>query len=1052
MSAALAHRQALVIEPFDSALDWQQNASTLRWTNATDVELDADAYAGAGSLKITLEESVDVEVGAMLDGHVWAACGAATHVSVACRVTGGSATVALGLADDEMRWTPPTQINDDLAWFEVEHEMPGSQFHGWVVRLSVDVAGSRAVVHLDNIACFSDQGGIIGHALTLPSWDSSLETMVWQQEFYGAQNVAEERTRIVLANGSMGVNYTLQQTENWGGFMSFMHSAAGAAYYNLTSLDDVLVPAVAFNVDVEVPQSSPQRGHLRFILMDSSDCAGDACTSQDLEQYYSFHYVLDDAQSLRVTTMLQGDGSVDSPFWRTGWVGQVGNDFLDVSNIKGFRFELNIDSVGEILSTTAGHISLSNVSIVEEGPQVTCSSGANAVPLLQFRVNSFVQFEFSRQKCCEQCMKDPACLYYATDEKNCYTGAELSSSEVYLIDTTYELAHYQSYWMPAHHDELCAVCDCQNQVADCSGRDHVSVPVATSRQDIKILDLSSNPRLAVILALRNLPELEEVRLAGTPITFIAPSVLDDAPLVTFDDVSRALNVVRSEDELYGHACCGLGNLTNGMHFCDFSYHEPGIDSSYEEFVQFGFGAELYSVTPSSTFLHEAAESPKKCAEYCELIEECKYWTIDQRWKNSENRCDLLASRNQTFYVKSNRSDDYGDPDQLTPGFVSGIPARMRFVEVPAFVVEPTNLIDVTGPARATVVTYNLTLGAPPTRGAVRLYPSLASTYSTTWNVTFEPASLAWYVSTWNRSQTVRVHIAPCDNYASETLPIVHHVDACDAAFLAHPAPEVYVRIDASRPSSSSSSTEEIPGALAFGILLAGVSLVALAGFLTLRYKPAKRGVTRLIVALTSPEFCSALGVVFTVADVTTDFMSYFFVVRYDDDASMGFKVCFGFFLVVALGLSVVSLSPTVASLRSLYAAKRNEEETDEEISIEETKDEQREDASDSSGVTTPRKILKLLRFSRTSWSSMSQTELDEAENLMTFMLFVGEDVPMLILNLTYILYVKHGSFTAQPIFLVSFCLTLIVLGTKLQKILAMHGSFESTRDIFNHVG
>jgi hypothetical protein len=70
-------------------------------------------------------------------------------------------------------------------------------------------------------------------------------------------------------------------------------------------------------------QSQPERAHyLRLILLDDSHCTSQNCSlspGQGLENYYSFHYVLDDEPGWKeLQIRLQGNADAGSPFWRTG--------------------------------------------------------------------------------------------------------------------------------------------------------------------------------------------------------------------------------------------------------------------------------------------------------------------------------------------------------------------------------------------------------------------------------------------------------------------------------------------------------------------------------------------------------------------------------------------------------------------------------------------------------------------------------------------------------------------------------------------------------------
>ena len=100
------------------------------------------------------------------------------------------------------------------------------------------------------------------------------------------------------AASPLRLNYTLEQSKNWGGFLDVEHVAPGAGYYSLSAAS-----AISLAYRVGGASSSPGRAHVRIILLDSSDCrSGDNCDAypgRSLENYYSFHYILDSAERRR---------------------------------------------------------------------------------------------------------------------------------------------------------------------------------------------------------------------------------------------------------------------------------------------------------------------------------------------------------------------------------------------------------------------------------------------------------------------------------------------------------------------------------------------------------------------------------------------------------------------------------------------------------------------------------------------------------------------------------------------------------------------------------
>lgn len=203
----------------------------------------------------------------------------------------------------------------------------------------------------------------------------------WHTEVYnnvGNINLTLTEQDVAFGKRALLIDYQVQQNESWGGFVSFRsiddfsttrhHSCLGATHLSLW-------------YRILQPQSSIGRVHLRLILYDDSDCVTACDNEQNLEVYYSFHYILDaDAASDRALTgnasavkgfeweelriELRGDGNAKSPFWRTGWSGTVGNGVLDLDRIKGWRIELSIDSQGGIGSSSSGALVVDQLSCV----------------------------------------------------------------------------------------------------------------------------------------------------------------------------------------------------------------------------------------------------------------------------------------------------------------------------------------------------------------------------------------------------------------------------------------------------------------------------------------------------------------------------------------------------------------------------------------------------------------------------------------------------------------------------------------------------------------
>mmetsp|Transcript_30352 Transcript_30352/g.36045 ORF Transcript_30352/g.36045 Transcript_30352/m.36045 type:complete len:453 (-) Transcript_30352:2434-3792(-) len=449
-----------------------------------------------------------------------------------------------------------------------------------------------------------------------------------------------------------------------------------------------------------------------IILMDGSDCIENCSLNpdQNLENYYSFNYILDDNSldpwSGNIIVALEGDSDSSSPFWCPGWTGVVGYDVLDSSYIKGFRFELSVDSQGDVGSLVSGIIALKDLSATSKYNTSLSDPDKNEInsPLcvkeagLHFNtyddLSSFRRVEFLGSKCCETCQADVDCIYAFSSQEDCWMTSYLHPDSVSLLDTEFKQSTSTAFWMDdlMKRGEICTLCTCQesNSNIDCRGKDLAILPkVFLPLWMPRILDLRNNPRLSIIGsgALSEISDnLQELRLPTNMRHISYQNIMDLKALqiVTFEGVdgkdisdeemmnSRVLkNVISSSSGIFGDICCGLGSHfslispSDGLTFCKLEVDTVGIDSFKESFWEYVYADKLVSIRPSSSFMAEAAESPEKCAEYCAIREGCNYFSYDARWKESEHRCNLLKN-NGTQYYRCCDVDDYADEEQTSP--------------------------------------------------------------------------------------------------------------------------------------------------------------------------------------------------------------------------------------------------------------------------------------------------------------------------------------------------------------------------------------------------
>ncbi|RMF10870.1 MAG: T9SS C-terminal target domain-containing protein [Candidatus Neomarinimicrobiota bacterium] len=147
--------------------------------------------------------------------------------------------------------------------------------------------------------------------------------------------------------GAMQLDWSAHNTESWGGYSKLEHwNPDSNGVYDLSAYD-----TISFWYYNAVPQSLPTRTHLRFNLQEVSDSPNGNATYDvnEVEYYYSFHYILDDAPGWhRIAIPLEaGDYWGGEGFNHTGWAGIQGNGQLDKDKIKGFSIEFSINGAGE---------------------------------------------------------------------------------------------------------------------------------------------------------------------------------------------------------------------------------------------------------------------------------------------------------------------------------------------------------------------------------------------------------------------------------------------------------------------------------------------------------------------------------------------------------------------------------------------------------------------------------------------------------------------------------------------------------------------------------
>ncbi|KAJ8601873.1 hypothetical protein CTAYLR_002690 [Chrysophaeum taylorii] len=1186
----------LVLDPFEvvaPATSDVERGHTYTVTGSVNLTADENGWSGHA---VRASYIGTASIASITDGGYFAACGSAEAMVLRYRAEGPDARVTLALleADNlEERRATRAVWNETSEWREVR--VPLDEFgvvdaallRGWVLEME-----GGGVLRFDNLACEGDR--VFGGAFDLEGWEEAVAAGTWSEDFYGAGEYSSS-AEVALANKKMTIDYSAVEAVDWGGFVGFDHRLPDrTSYYNLSVPSDTATnetaAALRLIVDILSPQSDPGRATLRFILYDSSETDDPGLR----ETWYSYWEILDEP-GLHDLSLGLGDGTFDQPAWSV----EFGNRVLDAASISGFRIEVSTTFAGTVDGeVTSGVTVFGNMSVLDTGDGGGSGDACSSATLLHLETANARDKRVDQANiCCRLCREDTRewCVFFAIDDDNCFLYDAVAADDVGLLGTSFDLDFHRASWVPANapNTSLCEVCDCADGggAVDCSFRGLSLVPAASSGVvTTTTLNLSGNPSLTIVPSLEGYQDLEVLMLSEST-RFLDPSVFDDAPsLREVQNADGLLNVITSVSERFGDACCALSKVVlsgdfQTLYACDMQYDAAGSDAYYETYVAYVDSEIVGRIYESSSFKAEATESPEMCAAYCQLDDECQYFSYDER--NAEVRCDFFSKMGRAVAV----SEDSGL-------IVSGLTPTARASRRNATVwVDDSVRSAVAREDGKFETTYTLRIGEP-LRGAVHVTPSLRDAVTTITALTFSPPEIVRHAGIETGVTTVVV-TAVFD--ATESFFITHEVAACDTAFTDGSGDEdraqVYVEVTLDDANADgTAAVHDIPESLATGILVVGGVFVFAVGILAARNARGTERVKYIIAILTAPETRLGVGISITFIDVATDTLAYVLCIRLDNEVTLVFKYAFLFFTVLALGLSMLSLTPMFLQLYHLvyrpkvfcgstsstpnsrlrrrarrrrrdtsFLEEEEEEEEEEgggrelpqtvafrheipdivytteessqappdEAGIldnnpaddadfkqqQEEEEEEEEPATASTtfvrvtspvggGSPSPPSIFDgVLEESESSlkkhlgskrqdtqstlptpahyestmqeetkkgWGGIfgstgskmrgstmraarvvllrnpamiTHDELIEAEDVTTFMLFVGEDIPMMIFSFIYIYGIKGGSFNINPAFMVSFVFTLIVLGMKAQKILGMHDTFEIFRDM-----
>ncbi|KAG7339186.1 PAS domain containing protein [Nitzschia inconspicua] len=769
---------------------------------------------------------------------------------------------------------PTTAVSD---WQRVQgsnnDKLDLDRINGWRMMLVFPdqaINSQRGTFRIDQLS-FDGGPDLMGAFLHTQSYTEAIHDQTIQRiihDSYLSENKTKEWLN-VNNDGTMAIQYLVEQRESWGGYLSYQHIPPSRAYYNLSR-----AAAVSLDYTVVTPLSESGRGHFRLILFDGSDCVGD-CTynAEQLENYYSFHYILENRpnETGTIVVELQGDGNNLSPFWKTGWAGVEGNKLLDKDKIRGVKFEIVIDSQGDKGSFMNGSLELRNLQALEQynGTEQDLSQ-CMIEPNLRLVISPeyFRRIEFlNLHRCCETCHANPYCNFALSDGKDCFLSEWMPSDHVRLVHSDFGESSFTVFWKDTieARGEVCDVCSCNmaSRTIDCRGRNLILPPttIGVELWGPKVLDLRDNPRL-LILGSRSLVGFESVEelLLPANLTYLSPEVLEFMPNLekvsneNTDGLAEIANVITTREQSYGDICCSIGSTDKiqvgesgrDWSFCKLDIDRPGIDAVYENFTQYLSTETLHAISRSSPLFSEAAESATKCAEYCSILDNCRYFAYDGRLPNAFPICYHFNFVTQVEEVCCH-PEHYRDENMTIPGWISGRVHRTRceIDDARVHVTYEENLV--LSEDNGFSAKYFVHLGSQPIRGAVWIEPKVLS------NVDVEiytiPSRVVLYDNETVATVTVNAVAGSVGLVKGFSFTVTNEVTACDSAFATANAcvspDNLAVYVDVVAPSKTS-------GSILAGTLAAVLTIIFISAAVYL-YSDHKRRHSDLLLQINTNE-------------------------------------------------------------------------------------------------------------------------------------------------------------------------------------------------------
>jgi hypothetical protein len=348
-----------------------------------------------------------------------------------------------------------------------------SRITGWMITFTIangntgpDDTGSSGVILLDNLRCTGDQ--VFGGNFVSPYLRTNVVT---------TNSAMSSQTAVVRHElGHKGISapvlewtYAVQNSDqDTARYTAIEHVLAGTKQYAVadTATD------IRFWYRVLVPRSGTEQLHLRFAVVDSSECTAACEVPANNKLYYG------DAIAL--------DGTV------AGWqLMQISLDTLLPAGvtIQGYTAEISFDTGATQDAIATGSVLLSRITVLDPvklgaGPPDELRQSHVATSVV-FSAEAYAQVEDSSTTCEAECDGDTSCLYFQTNQVDCFLYGHVNSTEDVTLATSLH-ARLEMSWMadPDKVGQACTggspMCNCTSTTIDCSDRGLKSIPLIES--------------------------------------------------------------------------------------------------------------------------------------------------------------------------------------------------------------------------------------------------------------------------------------------------------------------------------------------------------------------------------------------------------------------------------------------------------------------------------------------------------------------------------------------------------------------------------------------